>query len=299
MLRKSVWRFALSAWTVVYFFVTRLFSRPSVKEVVYSATLLLILMLLWHEEHKTTSMKNLGFIVLMIALAMNLDAQTVHLKSPNVTTFLGIPIDGSKQAMISNLKAKGFTWNSTLECLEGEFNGKDVYIFVVTNNNKVCRLAIADKIPSSESQIRIRYNTLCNQFKTNGKYVPATDVPGDFELDDNEDISYNITVKNKEYQATFYQLSKKLDTTGRAKYIKERISSDKNWESRSNTYKNTTIELYEEQFLRNQMDTIIQDEDTPYRVVWFRIQKAKDYSSEYIIWMYYDNAKNHANGDDL
>ena len=48
---------------------------------------------------------------------MNLDAQTVHLKSPNVTTFLGIPIDGSKQAMISNLKAKGFTWNSTLECL--------------------------------------------------------------------------------------------------------------------------------------------------------------------------------------
>lgn len=242
-------------------------------------------------------MKKFGLLAIFIVFAMNMNSQTVHMKEPTVTTFLGIPIDGSKQAMISSLKAKGFTWNSTLECMEGEFNGEDVYIHIVTNNNKVYRLAIENKIPSSESQIKIRYNKLCQQFEANGRYVPITGKSDNFELDENEDISYNLTVKNKEYQAGFYQLSRKIDTTGKAKYIKERIGSDKNWESRSNAYKKTTIELYEEQFFRNQMDAVIQDEDTPYRVVWFSIHEAK--YSRYTIWMYYDNMKNQANGDDL
>ena len=265
---------------------------------VYSATLLLVLMLLRREEHKTICMKKVGIIVFMIALAMNLDAQTVHLKSPNVTTFLGIPIDGSKQAMISNLKAKGFTWNSTLECLEGEFNGKDVYVHVVTNNNKVYRIAIEDKTPTSESQIKIRFNKLCQQFENNGKYIPATDNKKDYEIDEMEDISYNISVKNKEYQAAFYQLSKKMDTTGMAKYVREKIKADKKWDDHSRSYKMTNIEMFENQFLQSQAEAVLQDENTPYRVVWFTIIEEK-YTSGYTIWMYYDNLKNQANGDDL
>ena len=113
-----------------------------------------------------------------------------------------------------------------------------------------------------------------------------------------EDISYNISVKNKEYQAAFYQLSKKMDTTGMAKYVREKIKADKKWDDHSRSYKMTNIEMFENQFLQSQAEAVLQDENTPYRVVWFTINEEK-YTSGYTIWMYYDNLKNQANGDDL
>jgi len=48
-----------------------------------------------------------------------------------VTRFLGIPVDGTKAEMISKLKDKGFNEAIGLDdVLEGEFNGKDVYVTV-------------------------------------------------------------------------------------------------------------------------------------------------------------------------
>ena len=102
--------------------------------------------------------------VLMLMVAM-LNAQV------EVTKFLGIPVDGTKYEMISKLKAKGYTWNSNLECLEGEFNGREVQIYVVTNNNKVYRILVVDKNYLNETDIRIRFNTLLSQFKKNERYM--------------------------------------------------------------------------------------------------------------------------------
>ena len=85
-----------------------------------------------------------------------------------VTKFLGIPVDGYKSKMIQKLKTKGYKYNSTTDCLEGEFNGKEVQIFVVTNNNKVYRIAVFDKNYTSETDIKINYNKLCSQFERNG-----------------------------------------------------------------------------------------------------------------------------------
>ena len=54
----------------------------------------------------------------------------------DVTQFLGIPIDGSKSAMIQKLKAKGFRANSyNKDVLEGKFNGMDVNLHIATNND--------------------------------------------------------------------------------------------------------------------------------------------------------------------
>ena len=97
-------------------------------------------------------------VVLMTTIA--LFAQ----EKKDVTKFLGIPVDGYKSEMISKLKAKGFTSTSYKNILEGEFNGQDVNIHVVTNNNKVYRIMVADKNPVSETDIRIRFNNLLNQF---------------------------------------------------------------------------------------------------------------------------------------
>ena len=77
-----------------------------------------------------------------------------------VTKFLGIPVDGYKSEMIQKLKAKGYNYNNTTEYLEGEFNGRDVRIAVVTNNNKVYRVFVVDEYSVDESQIKIRFRGL-------------------------------------------------------------------------------------------------------------------------------------------
>ena len=120
----------------------------------------------------------------------------------DVTKFLGIPVDGYKSEMISKLKAKGFTSTSyDKNVLEGEFNGQDVELHVVTNNNKVYRIMVADKNYVSETSIRIRFNNLLNQFENNSKYIGDSNKP----ISEDEDLGYEIIVKGKRYEATFYQ----------------------------------------------------------------------------------------------
>ena len=77
-------------------------------------------------------------LIAMIVLAAGLHAQK------DVTKFLGIPVDGTKSAMIQKLKAKGFTYHQKDDLLEGEFNGEKVNIAIVTQGNKVWRIAVAD-----------------------------------------------------------------------------------------------------------------------------------------------------------
>jgi len=130
-----------------------------------------------------------------------------------VTTFLGIPIDGTKAQMMQKLKAKGFTQSAfDKNALEGEFNGEDVYVVVQTNNNKVWRIAVLDANNKSEGQIKIRYNNLCSQFQSNARYK-STD--GDFSLSDDEKISYEMLVNSKQYQASFYQRPNEADYNDR------------------------------------------------------------------------------------
>lgn len=85
-------------------------------------------------------MKRLILAAMMILFATTANAQK------DVTKFLGIPVDGTKAEMIQKLKAKGFTSTAyDPEILEGEFNGEKVEIHIVTNNNKVYRIIVADK----------------------------------------------------------------------------------------------------------------------------------------------------------
>ena len=126
----------------------------------------------------------------------------------SVTRFLGIPIDGTIAEMISKLKDKGFTSvPGTDGMLEGEFNGKDVYVIVQTNNRKVWRIAVMDKNKCDEAQIKINFNNLCSQFENNSKYFSF----GDQTIPENENINYEMIVNNKRYEASFYQ---KLNVEG-------------------------------------------------------------------------------------
>ena len=141
-------------------------------------------------------MKKILSVAFLLMLSVALHAQK------EVTKFLGIPVDGSKSSMIQKLKNKGFVYDPFADYLKGEFNGQQVDVFIVTNNNRVYRIMVCDKHGCDEGLIKIRYNTLCRQFANNQKYVPISAE----ELSDREDISYEITVHKKKYQATYVQL---------------------------------------------------------------------------------------------
>ena len=149
-------------------------------------------------------------LLAMIAISASVFAQK------EVTKFMGIPVDGSPTEMIKKLKAKGFTtdegfmrdvevglidWDGP-EALTGHFNGERVRVYIGVETNKVWRIYLVDKDNRDETQIKIRFNTLVRQFEGNGKYVPYDD---EQTIADDEDISYEMTVKNKQYQAGFAQ----------------------------------------------------------------------------------------------
>ena len=142
-------------------------------------------------------MKKILSVLMLLLLSISIYAQQ------NVTKFLGIPVDGSKAAMIQELRAKGFTYNLLTDCLEGEFNGENVYILIQTNKNKVWRIIVYDKTRRDERQIKIRFNKLFQQFEDNSKYIISET---SYMLSDSENISYEISVNNKQYAAVFYQL---------------------------------------------------------------------------------------------
>lgn len=180
-----------------------------------------------------------------------------------VTKFLGIPVDGSKTQMIQKLKAKGFRSDpKKIRDLVGDFNGREVYVSIVTHKNKVWRIALEDVVTSSESQIRIRFNNLCRQFSENPKYMSMTLT--DQAISEDEDISLQLALNKKQYEAGFIQIQFSEDRGTLA-------SDTKNEEMSLNEYLN--------------------------RVVWFTI-KERSYG-KYVIVMYYDNEYNKAKGEDL
>ena len=198
----------------------------------------------------------------------------------DVTKFLGIPVDGSKSEMIQKLKAKGYT-SSPLDkdVLVGEFNGADVNIHVVTNNNKVYRIMICDVNNIDERAIQIRFNRLCEQFVNNSKYssLPLEE----YMIPDDEDISYEITVHKKRYEAVFYQ---KTDETFMAKQI-EAAFPQYTKEQLANPSEELRAEIvnFVTQYISN-------------KAVLFMINERL---GKYCITMYYDNEYNNANGEDL
>ena len=202
-----------------------------------------------------------------------------------VTKFLGIPVDGNKQQMIQKIKEKGYLYNSNYDRLEGEFNGRDVFIYVVTNNNKVYRILVEDAVYSSEGDIKIRFNTLLRQFENNNqKYFSMSTEDG--ELSESEDISYEMTVNNKRYEAAFIQTNNTLDSVTLSKkmeeFNKENYGDDYLLDMTGEQILGASIKFFLSLYIDNS--------------VWFMINERY---GRYGILLYYDNNRNRANGEEL
>lgn len=220
-------------------------------------------------------------ILMMIAMMISFSS---FAQNKDVTKFLGIPVDGTKTEMKQKLIAKGVVPKKMgdLEWLEGEFNGRNVNVYICTNNNKVYRIMLADKNTVDEAQIKIHFNNLVKQFENNKRYYAF----GDYSLSDEEDISYEMIVHNKIYAAYYSQNPdfENIDTKVQIA-IKEKYSAEE-LKNPSETIKKDIADI---------TDKITFDEFSM-KPVWFRIVS---YNGEYYISMYYDNEYNHANGEDL
>ena len=133
-------------------------------------------------------------------IALSLLVISAYGQNSGALKFLGIPIDGTKAQFVAALKTKGFYYSSVSEGYKGQFNGKTVDVFVHTNHNLVDRVYVAFPYTNEEG-IRIEFDRLLAQFKDSGKYL---DLEMNEEIPEKEDISYEITVNNKRYQASFY-----------------------------------------------------------------------------------------------
>ena len=229
-------------------------------------------------------MKRLLFIVLAMIATITSFAQ-----QKDVTSFLGIPVDGTVSSMKQKLISKGFVPKKfgDEEYLEGEFNGCNVNVYIRTNNNKVYRIMVADNNTVDEAQIKIRFNILVSQFENSKRYISL----GKYTLSDEEDISYEMTVHNKDYEAAFYQVPnmEKADTLALQEKVRNELLSKyteaelKNpSEEITKEIANTTIKIGTELMLM--------------KFVWFKIVRV---NGKYFICMFYDNEYNRSHGEDL
>jgi hypothetical protein len=141
-------------------------------------------------------MKKISVFVLTLVFFFNLFAQK------NVTTFLGIPIDGTSKDMIQKLKDKGFTYSHKEDALLGLFNGETVAIDIHTQGDKVWRLVIEDMTTRSEEQIIARFNALVKQFEDDSNYMPYE---ARQSIRQDENLAYDMSERGLIYRAGFYQ----------------------------------------------------------------------------------------------
>lgn len=219
---------------------------------------------------------NLKWFFVLLIFPITLFAQK------DVTQFLGIPVEGSKSEIIQKLKDKGFTSNLyKKDILEGEFNGVEVNLHIVTNNNKVYRIMVAGVNKLSETEVRIRFNNLLKQFNSNKKYFPIPDTTlAKYMIQDDEDISYGLTIKNKRYEAVFYQKTLEYDS----------LETEM-----TNLYKKEKLNYEDKERLSLIMKKMV-DRSNFNKSVWFMISEL---NGKYSINIYYDNEYNKANGDNL
>ena len=228
-------------------------------------------------------------ISLLIFMQLLLSASLYAQK--DVTQFLGIPVDGYKPEMIKKLKDKGYAISSSnRDVLVGEFNGIKVNIHIATNNNKVCRIMVSDANTVNEGDVKIRFNKLCQQFQNNKKYMSASLSDSNYIISEDEDISYELLVHTKRYQAVFYQLpTKELDSTVLQKELRDFLLKKYTQEELSNPTEEIRKDMIKEglSYMLNRYSK---------KTVWFMINEL---NGGYYISMFYDNEYNKANGEDL
>jgi hypothetical protein len=226
-------------------------------------------------------MKNYLKNIITIFMLFNMAFRTFS--QNDVTSFLDIPVDGFKSDMIQKIKSKGYTLIPKSDgMLKGEFNGKNVKLSLSTNNNKVWRVNVFESNYTDEINIKIKFNNLIRQFAENKRYYKQADTTiTKFIIPEDEDLSYQISVKKKRYEAAFYQKTIKYDSL-----LKEKEAL---------LAKGKLNDEDMDKLIKIKVDIIFDSYSD--KLVWFMIDD--DGYNKYRILIFYENIKNKANGEGL
>lgn len=241
-------------------------------------------------------MKKVIILFVFVFWSSLLISQTMSEKM--VVRFMGIPVDGSKSEMISKLKKKGFTYNYKDDELYGTFNDSDVVLSVQEVKGKVWRIMVCDKyLTDSETTIIRRFNRLLRQFENNEKYTSL--FANNSLIDDSEDISYEMIVHNKRYEAYFHQ---NMTDDVESDCFNDTVYMEK-WLFDTYTEKELdslrTISASEEEFFGKLYSKFFAThylEFIEHNTVWFSIFETRGH---YGIVLFYENDYNESKGEDL
>lgn len=238
-------------------------------------------------------MRKIAFTLLML-YTLSLNAQ-----NDGVIKFMGIPVDGSKEEMISKLKQKGFTYDSEYNMFQGKFNGESIQGIIETNNDKVYNIRfVYDVSGFNKSLIINRFNSLVLQYDTNEKYLSNINLDkamndiDTYQIDPYEDIGYEMEI-GKIYKAQYYYIFDKdlSDTTGFYQFKTETL---RKYRTLADAYGKNIDEFINDSTLPMfyYMHRLEQD------MVQFYIIDGMDHGKFNIMFDYY-NRRNAPNGEDL
>lgn len=229
---------------------------------------------------------------LLITWLIAIMSFTAIAQQSNTISFMGIPVDGSKAKMVKRLKTeKGFFYESKDwkkdGFLTGNFNGYQVNVGIREYNGLVNRVSVFYP-DMSKTQVKRVYNDLYRQLSKEEKYI------FDFfnssgELDEDEDISYEISVNSKQYQNVFF-----YPPWGTLNDFEMRVKNNL-------SLNEELLSLYNSTFKDGETDRVSAydwGKEHSEGNVWFTISTGVK-SGDYHITIYYDNTKNQANGEDL
>ncbi len=100
-----------------------------------------------------------------VVVVLSINAQNLC----STPKFMGVPIDGTKTEMIEQLQSKGFDYNCHKDCLDGEFNGRKVKLWIKSQNDKVWGIKV--QYYKTFWNIEDKYNALYDWFSNGGKYM--------------------------------------------------------------------------------------------------------------------------------
>lgn len=238
-------------------------------------------------------------------------------------SFMGIPVDGEPKEVVDKLIDKGFTYVDHVKdshyILSGYFNGNKSNIYVKYYNNTVYRIMASELYNKSEASIKIHFNNLITKFNNIQKYTP--DKRNSY-ISYTDDISYNMSVKDKLYDAIYYynfsdwlaeydKFIKTADNEQINAILQNIFDTSKNIDFKDvdikaiynnfiNTKNNVDLSIWpskDHAFVYMIVTTCVKMQELKLtQCVWFRIC---EYGSEYYITYYYDNEDNKTFSNEL
>lgn len=155
-------------------------------------------------NHFLSSMK-IKFLVLFTSIFFSLSISAQR----EVTTFMGIPIDGTTENMIRELNNKNFKllsqhgYNGNI-IMEGMFNGDWAQIMIFHNRNLVHSIVVSIRLTGAKAA-KTAFNHIHAQMSRSWKYWPHQDSSIPY-IPNNADIDYELRCDNDKYKLDFSQV---------------------------------------------------------------------------------------------